>query len=122
MAHEKQYSIVDLMIEKTKAGELTWEATFDETEFETNLKTYSLRIKQEYDFNLGETITITVLGKNGNVIERFDDHELKYSQRDFRPGIEYGQALADIYQLIKRRALGVEQALDDLLSELRTNK
>ena len=120
MAYEKQYEIVDTLISSTEEGTLIWEKSFSENIFEAPLKDYSFRIIEEIDFEENTSYTITVLNKDGGVIERFSDSELTNEQEQYRPreSKSYNEKVRDIYSLIRRKALGIEQVLDDVLEEL----
>lgn len=109
MSYDKKFALVDAMVAKTNSGELVWEATFDDDMFETTLKSSSIRIMKN-----NNRFIITVLGKDGAVLERFNNDDLGLQ----RP--QYEDIVKNIYEVIRRKALKVDETIDALLDELKS--
>ncbi len=108
MSQEKKRAIVDAIIAKTKSGELAWEATYDDETFETNFRSSSVRITQMAS---GTTVAITILGIDGVILEQLNTHEVDYV---------YGQQMNELYAIVRRKALKIDETLDALLNELKS--
>jgi hypothetical protein len=110
MADNKLIELAKLIYEKTKAGEITWEKTAYQGGFQTSFPKYSVIIRK-LPVGLGAP-TILLLDDKGEVIE-----ELAYN-----PVVETPEGavrlLDELFDLARRRAMGVDQALDELLREL----
>jgi len=107
VANDKLIRIAHLIYEKTKNGEIKWEATADESTFQASLSNYSILIKRAAG-TLGGT-TLQICNEQGQVIEEF-------TQFDFIAG-GFPQ-MAELFELARRMAMGVEKALDDLIGAL----
>lgn len=120
MAYEKQYTIADAIIEKTHLGELNWEKTFNDDNFEVKLKKTYIRISYQIDFDGEETYAISILDKLGAVLERFTCWDLDADKYNFRPNsyVDYSKEFRVLYNLIRRKALGIEQVLDEVIANL----
>ena len=116
MAHEKQYKLADAIIEKTAEDKIEWKETFDESAFEASLKEYTIKISMDVDFNSDVNYLISILNKDGKLIEVFSDEDLDKNGKH-----DYYCALRDAYELIRRKTKGIEKALDDILDELKSD-
>lgn len=105
MAYDKLIRLARLIYEKTKNGEIKWEATPDEGTFQASLASYSILVTRAPD---GEP-TLQICNEQGQVME-----ELTWSDAvnaDFREMVE-------LFELARRIAMGVEKALDELIGTL----
>jgi hypothetical protein len=108
MADERLLELASLLFEKTKTGEIAWEKTsFDET-FQTSFPKYSVRIQK-----VKGAPTLFLFNEDGDLIE-----ELSYVEAFLSLGSE--NRLNELFELARRKAMGVDQALDELLRELKT--
>jgi hypothetical protein len=105
MAYDKLVEFANLVYEKTKNGEITWEKTPQEGVFQTSFPKYSVMVRN-HSF-AGPVFSI--LDDYGEVIE-----ELSYAA-----ATNSGLDMDLLAELARRQAMGVEQALDELLSELK---
>jgi hypothetical protein len=106
-----------------RSSMMPWEETANPQIFQSTLSNAVVRIKMgpsretqgEVDYE------IAIVNSNGMIIESFDDAALNrmvknYSQYEEVRGYS---VMAEIYQTAKRKALGVDKTLDDVLKELK---
>jgi hypothetical protein len=118
MAMEKQKRLVRLLLKKTERGELDWREAVSANTFQVALTDKVLRIRttpsrvtdEDVDFH------IELVNSEGKIIDTFTDVELHQSEED-RDTRWYVQ-LRDLFDMARRTALGSEQILNELLSEL----
>lgn len=115
MADLKVYRLIIRLDEKTKNGELKWESTITGGEFQVSFKDYSVGIV-EYDNRRTNVIDmhLKIYDSKGELIEVASD-------TDFQDNPHTPKAydmFASIYDGARRMALGVDDALDAILSEL----
>jgi hypothetical protein len=116
-AEEKLWQLVQRLAEKTAQGAVVWEATAAQNTFQTSFPQYSVRIIEldQPDYRY-PAYMLEMLDGNGNVIERVNDVDILQAVPNL--GGEVLKTMQDLYRTARRRALGVETALDSLLSEL----
>lgn len=114
-AEAKLLQLVQRLAERTAHGSVIWEPTADKSTYQTAFPDYGVRIVeiQKAD-DLDPRYLIELLDANGNIIERAFDLDIVPDEG--RP--EALKAIRDLYTVVRRRALGVDNALDNLLSEL----
>ena len=113
-AEAKLWQLVRRLAEKTAEGAVVWEATADKNTYQTSFPENGVRISEVQRRDLDPRILVEVLDGNGNVIE--GSYDVDIVPTDGRP--EALRTIKDLYTTIRRRALGVDSALDNLLSEL----
>lgn len=106
----KPARFVTLLYEKTLNGELNWEPTETEDVYQCAFPNYSVRISER-----GADYVVTIYNEQGTVIEEMTDVTLKDEiDNSF-------EKMRQIYDTARRVAMGVDKALDDLLSYLDNN-
>ncbi len=121
MAYDKLIRLAQLIYEKTKNGEIKWEATADEGTFQASLSNYSILVKRSAKVSLPVVslpvttlvgnltyFTIQICNEQGQVIEELTDYDAVAA--DFK--------LGELFELARRMAMGVEKALDELIGTL----
>jgi len=102
--------------EKTKRGEIKWEETENAKEFQVAFPTYSIRIgSQEGQYGL-PVYYLKIFNQEGKLIEEIGQDELGAGVYPIGPGP--GARMQELYELARRIAMRVEEALDSILSEL----
>ena len=116
-AEEKVWQLIQRLTEKTDQGAVVWEATAAQNTFQTSFPQYSVRIVDldNQDYRSPQYI-LEMLDGNGNVIERLDDVDIQNSVP--METIVVRKTMHDLYRAARRHAMGVDSALDSLLSEL----
>ncbi|MGA2588417.1 MAG: hypothetical protein ABSH32_00745 [Bryobacteraceae bacterium] len=116
-AEEKVWQLIRRLVEKTAQGNVVWEATAAQNTFQTSFPQYSVRVAELDRPNYrGPEYVLEMLDGNGNVIERVDDVDIQNAVP--MESMEVGKTMHDLYRAARRHALGVDTALDSLLSEL----
>ncbi|TFF50377.1 hypothetical protein C5609_19300 [Pseudomonas putida] len=111
MSNHKISAILDKMIQKTTKGELDWQSTEKKDTYQVVFPRYSFRIFV-IDKGFEEDVVVQIINQDGNILDSFTDADI----RDF-----YDQAYAKMLSLhaaARRKAMGVEDALDELLRSL----
>ena len=110
--NEKLWQLVKRLHQKTIEGTVPWEVSFKATYLAAFPK-YGVRVSEIVKEDSLDYV-IELLDENGRVIESASDADL----RDVAaPGESY-PVMKELFVMARRRALGVDEALDDLLSSL----
>jgi hypothetical protein len=109
---DKRRALVERLLEKTTAGEVNWEATETELEFQAAFTKYTVRITSQHHRDSTDYI-IRIFNSEGALVEEFDDTELT-ADDVFSPFL----VMKETHDLARRYVMGAEQALDALLDEL----
>jgi hypothetical protein len=107
-ANEKTIALIRVLAEKTRNNEIVWEKTSNPDAFQTSFPNYSIVLLER----LGE-VTLHLANEKGEVIER-------YSSTPAPTDIDH--MMHETFELARRKALGVDQALDDILKTLDAKK
>lgn len=117
---ERLKEVVHALHEKTLSGRLEWKKGFEENSFETRLGKFSIRISEQWDDESQERYEeITLRNQTGDEIEKFVPGQLGMASNVYGGGQPYWKLFGEIYVRARRQALGVDKAVEDLLSELR---
>ena len=111
MAYEKLISLANRLYQESAAGRVNWGSSSDENTFQVSFPKYSIvvaRIPDE-EHDGAEYIVLRILNQDGQIIEELNQGE---AYRENFPNME------ELFALARRTAMGVEQALDDLLRNL----
>ncbi|HZO51222.1 MAG TPA: hypothetical protein VFB63_00830 [Bryobacteraceae bacterium] len=112
---EKLMKLVARLNEKSSNGEVPWEPdAVDDAKFLASFPGYSVAIAKR-DRRGGPPVhTFSILDGSGNAIESVSISEDSYL--DYWP--DANRDLSGLFHLARRKALDVEQALDNLLKAL----
>jgi hypothetical protein len=110
MADKRLLELANLIYEKTRTGEITWEKTTFPEGFQTSFPKYSVVIRKPSSSPLPR---LFLYNGKGELIEEFSSGVMV--QVSGAGGV---RLMDELYELARRRAMGVDQALDELLSEL----
>ena len=120
MALEKQRRMVDLLLTRSKAGQIDWKTTIDDQTFQVSFRDNTVQIVQlprqdtEFDYR------ITLINDSGAVIDAFTDLELFNDQKNL-PEVQrrsYYKMMGELFEIARRTALGSEKVLNSILKEL----
>lgn len=114
MANEKHRRLVETLHSKTAEGKLDWrEADFQlvNEAYQIDLAMNSLRISKTTNQDGAELIVINLLNSDGRIVESFSDEDIDTDHR-------YYNMMKDLHEMASRRALGSDEVLDSILSEL----
>jgi ABC-type taurine transport system substrate-binding protein len=122
VAYDKLIRLAQLIYEKTKKGEIKWEATSDGGTFQASLASYSILIRRvagavttaasiqvaPIATNYVNYVVLQICNEQGQVIEELTEYDA--TTADFK--------LEELFELARRMAMDVEKALDDLIGTL----
>lgn len=113
MEQNKLIALINRIITKTSYGELDWESTNNPKSFSVSLSNYSISISaiKSFDYD-DDDYRITIYNEEGDVIEEATDIELKNQMPDALIRFK------TLFDEARRKAMGVDEALDDILKEL----
>ncbi|EJN18241.1 hypothetical protein [Pseudomonas sp. GM80] len=109
MTDSKIVRIIKGVDRQTKSGKIDWEITETENVFQASFPNYSIRLSYD-ELEFGNDYWLTIINNEGIVIESVSDVKLK---DEFEGAYKFMESL---YANARRVALGVDKALDDLLS------
>jgi hypothetical protein len=112
MAYEKLAKLLAELIKHTEFGNLKWERTAANGVYQCSFPQYTVQLSETTADNLDATFQLTILDSEGTVIERA-------THPDFAGAMPtpYTQ-MKHLYEMARRQALGVDNAIDALLKEL----
>ena len=111
MSNNKILTVLDKLIEKTSAAELDWKPTEKKDTYQVIFPRYSIRIFV-VDKGFEEDVVVQIINSEGNILETFSDIDI----REYYPDA-YSKMLG-LHASARRKAMGVEDALDELLRVL----
>jgi hypothetical protein len=113
MADKKLVSLIKRLKEKTLKGTISWEKTVEEGVFQASFPDYAVTIGQERREDTWDYV-FRIYNDKGELVE-------VVAERDFSPedfGIRPYDFIDEIYVVARRTAMGVDQAIDSILSAL----
>jgi hypothetical protein len=108
MANEKAAELIKVILEKSRAGEVTWKKTSSKRTFLASFPKYSVTIEGP-DFSP----TFRLHTETGETIEEINILGVS--------GATKGE-MGELFQLARRQSLGGEQAVDELLKILEASR
>ena len=116
MSNEKMARLILRLIHQTDVGKLQWEETSTSNAFQTAFSGYTV-ISREVSVPLQGTpdYYISILNETGQTVETVSDSQLHDDLRD-----PVG-TMRDLHEKARRQAMGVDEAIDSILSELGTD-
>ena len=123
MTENKLIQLVKSIEKRTKEGALIWESTAANNEFQSTLASVVIRIRRDATGDAGFDFVISLFDSNGAELESLSDRDLKKmlakSAYAYEPGLSDAYELMEsVFKNAKRKALGVDAALDQMLSDL----
>lgn len=125
MSLEKQWRMVQLLLEKTERGELEWKSSPIDNVFQLSFQQYTLLLRQTVSEELPDTydFRVTLLNEDGDVADVFTDGDLisefdgAINERNMKPY----PVMTRLYEKARRRALGADHIIDKILTDLGDN-
>jgi len=109
MAEPKLIEIARLLLENTATGGVRWEKTATKGEFQTSFADYAIMIRGP-----SSEPSLYLSDEDGDIVEELTSYDV-YK-------LEAENLLGPLYEAARRRALGADEALDQILSILRSGK
>lgn len=110
MADKRLFEIAQLLLDRTETRTVEWEKGAKKGEFQTSFAKYSVVIGGSSDIP-----NLTLYDEDGDIVE-----DLSYAAALGSPGMT--DIMKRLYALARRRALGSDEALDEILNSLRRGK
>jgi len=116
MADDKMVVLAKKLLSRTKEGKLHWEMTSHDDVYQVAFANYVVRLLSRAGSEGPEIDYIMqILNERGQLVDEVSDVDLT---RLMASGETMFPAMRDLYDLARRTAMGVEQALTTLLDEL----
>jgi hypothetical protein len=113
MSYTKLGSLVELLYVNSQSGKIAWEETEQESVYQVSFPEYSVRISHESDnYNRGDELFVQIINSDGLVIEEASSEDIG-SVLD-----EAHTKMKNIHDIARRQALGVDEAVDSIVSNL----
>jgi O-succinylbenzoate synthase len=112
MEYKKIAKLVVSLHQKTIDGKLNWEQTDKRGIFQLSLPNYAIRFWMRSKGEQAADYIISIYDSEGNLVEQASDVDLK---NDLSKSYEI---MKGMYELARRKAMGVDKALDDIISQL----
>lgn len=110
---DKLVLLIERLHAKSQLDEIAWEETSDQDTFQVSFPYYVAEIGTE--IVLGKSfVTFRLRDQVGRTIEHVSDVDLDES----RPSTGIGLTMRELYKMARRRAYGVDSALDSVLGNL----
>ena len=118
MSDARLIKMIRLLQQRTDDKKISWEETIHDNTYQSAFPTYTIQIGQyPNEDSFGKTIDyfIRILDEYNKVIEEATDVDLKNE-------VEYSyNIMGNLYRSARRQAMGVDKALDSILSELESD-
>ena len=110
--YDRLAKLVERLHEKTARGEIAWERSAD-GRFESSFPGFTIEV---YEKGSGSPMWwgIRIYNEEGEMVDDVDDSDLATHV----PGHQWENMLKGIYEMARRKALRIDQAIDALISEL----
>ena len=120
MSDDKALNLVRLLYKRTTAGSIDWQyARKDEVSASVDEYSLVLRRQEDQDYPEQPDYFLTLVDSQGRNIETISNISLRpLMDRVGDEGLNPYQLLAETYRLARRKALGVDEALDSVLKRL----
>lgn len=111
---DRLWEILAGLVEKTEAGSQTWvQAEDDETAFRTRIGSYSLEIESA-DGDGAAPYNLSVLDENGDTVEVAESQTVSGTGAAVNTARQRNRQLRELYDLARRKALGIDIKLDEI--------
>lgn len=116
MSNPKFEKMIQRLIQKTDEGTANWQETSRPNVFALSLADFSVLLRQvDSEEAVGIDVLVEIVNKDGKVIDSVRDVD---SVPEFGDPHEWYKRMSDLYKAARRKAMGVDEALDKLLEEL----
>jgi len=117
MINEEKYrQLIALLVKRTDAG-AAWEPTERDGVFALSLPDYTVQISQRRRQDAQDDINIQIVGWTGTTIDSFTHRDVARGLPPEEYQIVYS-SMFELFEKARRKALGVDVALDKLIQEL----
>jgi hypothetical protein len=111
----RMLKLVQRLHAKTAAGELQWDKTVSKNSFQTAFPSYVVRVSVNYtEDDEAPDYHVAVRDGAGTTIESVSDRDI----HNVLPDSKAYSLMNELFTMARRKALGVNQAIESLLNEL----
>lgn len=115
MSYLKIVDLVRRVAESTDAGLLEWAETEDLDAYQVSFTSYSLRIgRSPSRMGNGDEYSVEILDSMGDVVDRISDED----PDDDHLQIELYSLMRKTFEVARRRAKGVDDAIDSIMLDI----
>lgn len=116
MSENKLVRIMDRLYKRTEKGEVAWEATVEDGEFQAAFADYSVKIVPRFKtrYATEPDYVLQIFNADGQLLDETSNVDLEEERE------EYYEMMKELYSGARRKALRVDTALDSILDELET--
>lgn len=111
----KIVQLIEQLHTRTMDGKVRWEQTERKDVYQAAFPNYALRIATQGNVNNPDYV-LTIYNEEGGIIEDVSDVDL---QEDLDNSLE---TMRGIYEAARREAMGIEKALNDLLTYMQQDE
>jgi hypothetical protein len=120
MSLEKPRKLMEVLLRRTKKGEIDWQEGAGSDTYQVSFKDNSLQLSvgpTKLQGAEGVAYTVSVLNSEGEVADRFTDEDLDKDEFG-RIGNQWFDRLQELHGLARRWARGADKVLDEILMEV----
>ena len=110
-------ALVEKLYQRTLDGKLEWNFDSSLPYLWTTIANREIEIEESHNFN-GDPLMSILIKSDGEVIERFNDEMITGVEPKIAGFASYYKLMVELENAAKRRALGADKSLDDVLREL----
>ena len=117
MSYKQQIVLIDRLADKTRSGELDWKPAVEEASYQVSLKKNSVLLRMENSSSGNPSYHLHLFDSNGVDVETFSDFDIDremFGEADR----DYYRKMRDLYESVRRRVLGADKVLNDILKSL----
>lgn len=119
MSDDPRKKIVENLLERSDDGSVSWQRTLEANVFEVMIRDNKISIKFETD-DFDSICRINIFNKHGDIVESFSDEDLDLGERGPDNKLVWYPKMKRIYNAAKRKALGTDEVISDILDGLNT--
>ena len=110
----KTHDLVRKLIDRTNLGKLSWETTAEHGTYQASFPNHAVRLFTRRTLDGADVdYVLTLHGEDGEMVDEITDIDLRDS------GFENAyKQMGHLYNEARRKAMGVDNIIDGLLSEL----
>ena len=112
MSYPKMANLIYSLLRQTQNGQLKWDQTEKSEKFQASFPRYSVRLYMAQNNGFDPDYMLQIINDFGDIVEEVADPELREVMEN--PFL----TMKELYEMARRSAMGVEQALDDILKYL----
>jgi len=114
MTTDKLQVLISKLRQKTSEAGIAWEQTSNDSEYQTVLGNHILRLREVYAETPEPDYILRIQNEEGAILESVSDVQIHKDN----PNFGAFSVMTELYSMARRSAMGIDKALDSILSEL----